>query len=233
MWLAFATEQEVLTAVRLAIYQSDQILKSYTYHSTAKDFKVNLFTERDRDAHRKKRKLIGQAITERSMRFFEPTMIDQVNIYLKQVLEASQTSSPVDITEKTRHLALDIVGQLAFGYDLGIQTRQDNRFIMGAMSFGHYRLNIYHHLYFLSQIEPTSILNYFLHEARQKYWNLLQTMIKTRTAQEKNAQKDFYSIITDALEVEPGILEGGSIWTEALFFMAAGKYPFHSIPNTH
>lgn len=156
------------------------------------------------------------------MRSFEPAMVDQVNTYLKQILEASETSTPVNMTEKARHLALDIVGQLAFGYDLGVQTRQDNRFIMSAMAFGHYRLNIYHSLYFLSYIEPTALLNYLAAEAREKYWRLLQTMIKTRMAQEKNSKPDFYSMVSDALDAEPDTLKGGSMWTEALFFMSAG-----------
>lgn len=152
------------TAFR-AIYQSDQLIKSHTYQSTAKDFKVNLFTERNRDAHRAKRKIIGQVLTERSMRLFEPILRQQTDICLKQILEAAKSSTPVNITEKARYLALDIIGQLSFGYDLGVQTSDKNRFILGAMSFGHYRLNIYHHLYFLSRIEPTKLLNYLARDS--------------------------------------------------------------------
>ncbi|KAF2997467.1 hypothetical protein E8E14_002724 [Neopestalotiopsis sp. 37M] len=210
-----------ITAFR-DIYQSDQIIKAYTYHSTAKDFKVNLFSERDRAAHRAKRRLIGQVVTERSMRSFEPAMAEQIDIYLSQIREVAKTSTPLNMTEKARHLALDVVGQLAFGYDLNVQTRPENRFIMGAMAFSHFRLNLYQHMDILSKIEPTFLLNYFAKEARQKYWLLLQNMIKTRMGQEKNAKSDFYSIVADALEAEPDTLNGGTMWTEALFFMAAG-----------
>ncbi|KAI1390655.1 cytochrome P450 [Hypoxylon trugodes] len=210
-----------VTAFRV-IYQSDQSVKSYTYQSTTKDFPVNMFTERDHASHLAKRKLIEQAITEKSMRSFGPDMVRQINTYLKQVIEASRTPTPVNITEKARHLALDIVGQLAFGQNLHVQTSQENRFIMDAMSFGHYRLNIYHHMYFLSKIEPTRIINYITSRYRQKYWLLLQTMIKTRMGEERNARPDFYSFVSDTLEAEPDTLRGGSMWTEALFFMSAG-----------
>ncbi|SPQ21406.1 c10fd8c7-2850-469c-8923-fe8035612664 [Thermothielavioides terrestris] len=207
-----------VTAFR-SIYQSDQVIKSYTYQSTSKDFKPNLLTERDRDAHRAKRQLIGQALSDRSLRAFAPTMLQQIDTYLGQILANPQA---VNMTEKTRQLALDIVGRLAFGYDLKMQTQPDNRFVIKAMGTSHYRFNIYHHLYFLSRIEPTRLLNYLQHEAREKYWRLLQTMIKTRMGQDRKAQADLYSFIADALDAQPDTLNSGAMWTEAVFFMAAG-----------
>ncbi|KAI0139736.1 cytochrome P450 [Pestalotiopsis sp. NC0098] len=204
------------------IYQSDQIIKAYTYHSTSKDFKVNMFSERDQAAHRTKRKLIGQVLTERSMRSFEPAMTEQIDIYLSQIREASQNSTPVNMTEKARHLALDVVAKLAFGHDLNVQTRPDNRFVMGAFSFSLFRFNMYTQVDFLSYIEPTFLLDWLAKEARQKYWLLLQHMIKTRMGEEKNARADLYSVVADTLDAEPDTLYGGSMWTEAVFFMTAG-----------
>lgn len=86
----------------------------------------------------------------------------------------------------------------------------------------HYRFNIYHHLYFLSWVEPTRILNYLQKDNKLKYWRLLQTMIKTRMAQDRHAQADLFSFIADEMRAQPDTLNGGAMWTEAAFFMAAG-----------
>lgn len=90
------------------------------------------------------------------------------------------------------------------------------------MGWSHHRFNIYHHLYFLSRIEPTRLLNNLQNENRGKYWNLLQTMIKTRMGQDRHAQADLYSFITDEMDAQPDTLNAGAMWTEAHFFMAAG-----------
>lgn len=44
-------------------------------------------------------------------------MMEQIDIYLGQIRESSRAYRPVNMTEKSWHLSLDIVGILAFGYD--------------------------------------------------------------------------------------------------------------------
>lgn len=207
-----------VTALR-DIYQNEHVLKSYTYQSTAKDYRANLLTDRDPKSHSARRRLIGQAITERTMRSFAPTMIEQIDHYLALILASP---GAVNMTERTRLLAMDVVGRLAFGYDLGMQKRPDNHFVIKTMGWSHHRFNIYHHLYFLSRIEPTQLINYLQKETRGKYWNLLQTMIKTRMAQDKYQQADLYSFIVDEMDAQPDTLNAGTMWAEAHFFMAAG-----------
>lgn len=167
--------------------------------------------------------MVGQALTDRALREFEPSMMEQIDIYLGQIRASSCTSTPVNMTEKSRHLSLDIVGQLAFGYDLGVQKRDDNRYIMGAMYFGNYRGNIYNHLFFLSRLYVNKIFDYVFYQAREKYWRLVETMIQKRLAEERHARPDFYSFVSDTMSADPDSLRGGELWMEALFFLAAGN----------
>jgi cytochrome P450 len=111
---------------------------------------------------------------------------------------------------------------LAFGYDFGMQKRPDNHFIINAMGLSHYRANIYHYLFFLSQLASTRIFDYLQQENRAKYWALLQTMIKPRMAQDRNAQADLYSFIADDMGAQPDTLNGGAMWAEAASFLSAG-----------
>ncbi|KAK9783757.1 putative Peptidase S8/S53 domain-containing protein [Seiridium cardinale] len=198
---------------------NEHVLKSYTYASTAKDFRVNPLTDRDPKSHSARRRLIGQAITERTMRSFALQMVELVDAHLGFLLASSEA---VNMTERMRLLAIDIVGRLAFGYDLGMQKRPKNHFIINAMGMSHYPFNIYHQLYFLSRIEPIRIFNYLQQESQGEYWTLLQTMIKRCMAQDRHAQPDLYSSIAEEMDAQPDTLNGGAMWTEAAFFMAAG-----------
>lgn len=207
------------------IYHSPQVTKSYTYLSTTKNNVVNVFTALDNDVHRSKRGLIGQALTDRALKRFEPVMMDQINLYLGHIQDASRTATPVNMTETSRYLSLDIVGQLAFGYDLGVQKRDDNRYIMGAMYFGNYRGNIYHHLFFLSRLYVNKIFDYMFYQAREKYWRLVESMIQKRMGEDRHAKPDLYSFLADAMTADPDSLRGGALWMEALFFLAAGMSP--------
>lgn len=150
-------------------------------------------------------------------------MMEQIENYLGQIRESSRASTPVNMTEKSRHLSLHIVGQLAFGYDLALQKRDDNKFIMGAMYFGNYRGNIYHHLFFLSRLYVNKIFDYVFYEAREKYWRLIETMIQKRLAEDRHARPDFYSFVSDTLSADANSLRGGALRLEALLFLVAGN----------
>ncbi|CAJ2504137.1 Uu.00g115310.m01.CDS01 [Anthostomella pinea] len=200
------------------IYQSERITESRGYVTTARNNVFNVFNALDRDLHRQKRRLVGLAVSERSMRAFEPTLMSHVDICLSQMLESSRNSSSVDMTAKARHPGLDIVGQLAFGYDLRIQTSEENRFMMKAMTFGNYRGNVYQHLHWRSKLYPTPILDKVFYEAREKYYPLLETMISTRVAQDKHAKHDLFSFVAESVKSTD---RGGDLWQEALFFILA------------
>lgn len=106
-----------VTALR-DIYRNEYVFKSYTYASTAKDYRANLLTGRDPKSHSARRRLIGQAVTERTMRSFAPNMLELIDDYLGLILASPNA---VNMTQRTRLLAPDVVGRLAFGYDLGMQ----------------------------------------------------------------------------------------------------------------
>lgn len=67
------------------------------------------------------------------MHTFEPTMVEQRNIFLTRLLKSSRNSSPVDMTDKTRRLGMDIAGLLGFGYDLGLQFNEENEFMLTVL----------------------------------------------------------------------------------------------------
>lgn len=186
----------------------------------------NVFNVRDRDLHRSKRKLIGRAVTDQSMRSFEPTMITQVDTFLRLILDASKDTSrrAVNMSERLKYLGYDIVGFLAFGYPLKLQTEDTNRFIIQANAYGNFRLNAYMQWPLLRNLKVEALSMVFPSSLRVRLFNLIEKMIFTRLAQPRDARRDLYYHLSDELGTDIKGVRLGNLWTEAIFFVPAGSY---------
>ncbi|CAJ2505668.1 Uu.00g130620.m01.CDS01 [Anthostomella pinea] len=204
------------------IYQNGRVSKSHTYGSAVRNNVDNVFTARDKRVHQAKRKMISPALTERAVKSFEPSLTEHITVYLKQILNASQASKPVNMSERARYLALDIVTQLSFGYALQAQTSDENHFVSNALAFGLWRGNVWHHLFFLSKFWVYSIWDRVFFESREKYSQLLDRMIRSRMARGTNGERDFYSFISE-LDPDPDNVRKGGLWWEAHFLVVAGS----------
>ncbi|KAH8646938.1 cytochrome P450 monooxygenase-like protein, partial [Tricladium varicosporioides] len=169
----------------------------------------NVFTAVDRDLHRARRQLIGQVITDRSMRVFEPTMIKHVDIFERNLLRASQSSNPVNITKQTRKLGLDLAALLGFGYELNLQTNNENQFIEAVLDTGTWTSNIFLHFPLARRLRLGPVFMFSLLGIRPKYLALMDTMITSRMAEPKDAKHDLYSFVADALATESKRSLGG------------------------
>ncbi|KAI1276490.1 cytochrome P450 [Xylaria sp. FL0933] len=205
------------------IYNNDRVEKSKVYLATLLSPHPNLFNVIDRNAHRTKRKLIGSVLSEHSMRTFEPTMADQINIFIRQLRLSSSSSDPVNLSERTKLLTLDIVGHLAFGYSLNLQTETKNHCVVSALRGGNYRLNTYMQYPFLARLHLEVFVYIMMLLKKGSYLRLLQTMITSRLSEEKHAKHDLYSIVADNMNTSQGeSITLSELWSEALFFFPAG-----------
>jgi cytochrome P450 len=219
-----------LTLSCLDIYRNDRVTKSEAYLTIQPMPGVyTLFNAIDRRLHRSRRRFIGQGINDRAMREFEPTMIDQIKIFVKQLAESSQRRDTVDMTERCKHLGFDVVGHLGFGTALNLQTSDKNRFIYRGMRTSGYRSNIYIQFPFLKKLNLEYALYPFgLLSDQMKYYYAMREMILTRRSEPKDARKDLYAFIADIKDPETGkSLRLRDIWSEASFFMPAGKYIYY------
>jgi cytochrome P450 len=198
------------------IYDNDRLVKSHVYLVTLGfTGTINVFSAIDKNVHRSKRKLIGSAVTERSMRGFEPTMNSQIDVYITQILESSQASSPVNISERAKRLGSDIVCLLAFGYPLNTQTDKTYRSLQTGISASNAHNNVLMQWPLLASYwiaYPLHLLTYHLQKAA---FALINNMISTRVAEGKDARHDLYSQVADEIPA-------ADVWSEALFFLPAG-----------
>ncbi|KAI0019182.1 cytochrome P450 [Xylariomycetidae sp. FL0641] len=205
------------TALR-DIYQNPRVTKSklYTFSNTV-DGVPFIFTHIDRELHQQKRKIIGPFLAERSVREFGPVLEAQIDIFLKQLLASRQ--DPVNLTDFCSRLGLDIAAQLGFGYQLELQTREDNRFISSGLGVGNYRIHTSMNFpllgspgRYLAKNSPT----------RAKWAGIVEKMMKARVAQDKYARHDYYSYVMDRMDLKPGDPQHSELFAESLMFMSAG-----------
>ncbi|RYP05843.1 hypothetical protein DL765_009717 [Monosporascus sp. GIB2] len=181
---------------------------------------ASLFTI-DKQEARRKRRYVGKAISKRSMRLFEPTMTRQIDVFLRIILASAQ--SPIDMSTTVKHLTMDIVSLLAFGYPLNTQIDEENRFLVQAHAAECLRCNVFVQWPLLHTLKVNSILKVLARADVRRFWAILEKMIASRMAEDKHIRHDFYSCVVDELSPNGEYLQDSEIWTEADFFFPAGS----------
>ncbi|KAI1406722.1 cytochrome P450 [Hypoxylon fuscum] len=204
------------------IYNNDRVTKPVAYLSNQVTPGVfNVWSALDRDLHRQKRKLIGPAVNDRSMRAFEPTMTEQVDILIRLV--AQSQGRPIDMSWRCNYLGMDVVSLLSFGFALNSQTHEQYRFLSDKMAPNNRRLNAVMQVPSIARYRLQVPINMIWQRSRQPVFDLLELMIKRRTGQPQDAHHDLWSFIADSMKTDEGKdLQARDLWMEAIFFIVAG-----------
>ncbi|KAI0201477.1 cytochrome P450 [Astrocystis sublimbata] len=209
-----------------AIHQNEHVTKSHLYLCGNRSLKnKSVFVAIDKDVHRSKRKVVGSVISDRAMRNFEPVMIEQIDIFLREILRTCdhmKIPNPVNIHTRCKNLGMDIVGLLSFGYEFHMQTSDKNRSLHRSMEYMSWRSNVLLQLPVLSWLYSELWLNLIFYPTQIATYRLLQTMIKERLALDKHARFDLCSTIGESIYPDKSKLETSDLWSEATFFLQAG-----------
>lgn len=183
----------------------------------------SIFNVIDKTQHRRKRKIMGPALTERSMRAFEPEMQAQIDIFLRVLLDSSRHGSVINMSELCQHLGIDIIGQLSFGYPFGLQTHEKYRFLSRVIDDMSWRVNVYMHFPALGPLEYVLLVLGMWDVL--KLSDMVSTMIKTRTQEAIDAHHDLYSMVAEHIGKGEQGLYDGELWPDAMLFIMAGAFP--------
>jgi cytochrome P450 len=208
------------------IYQNERLFKTPAYlTSQPMPDTFNLFNVLDKRLHRIKRRTIGQGLNDRAMREFEPIMLKHVDKFVELLVDSCQGNRRiVDMTERCKYLGFDIIGELGFGTDLALQTSPKHRFILPGMETSNFRVNLYIQFPLLKKSGMEILLYPFILTSQLKYYRLLRDLIIARKAEGKHDKPDLYSFVADIKDPETGAsMRLRDLWTEAAFFMPAGK----------
>ncbi|KAI0868739.1 cytochrome P450 [Hypoxylon argillaceum] len=204
-----------------AIYRDDdRITKAPVYELITRNGVYSVFNTLDRDAHRAKRKVVALAFSDRATRSFTPVLLPHIDICLRQF--QSSSGQPVNMTRQMSHLAIDVVGKLALGYDLDTQTSETNHFFAKALTLGFFVSNISLHFPAFHKVHTNRVFDYVFWEAREKFTRLLETMVRSRLAVDTHAKPDLFSFVAEGLTAEAAKTRDSAIWKEAMVFLVAG-----------
>lgn len=179
----------------------------------------NMFNEADQMLHRKKRKTVGPAISERAMRLFETEMSQEVNIFLSLLLSLSRKGEIVNMTPRCERLGVDIVGRLAFGYELKSQRESTHRHVAEGIKARSAISSIYMAWPSLRILNPiiTFLLPTHYKADKDNLYKSLRTMIGTRMALPRDAMHDFYAQVAEKMPPD-------ELWAEAILVVGAGTH---------
>ncbi|KAJ4418526.1 hypothetical protein N0V82_005506 [Gnomoniopsis sp. IMI 355080] len=178
---------------------------------------ANLFNSLDKEEHRVKRRIIGPVIGDSSMRVFEPEMQKRIKTFLVQILRSDH--QPINMTPRCERLAVDVIGQLGFGYPLNTQVEPNNRVVVEGITARGKRSSLY---FFWPRLRLLETLFNMVqgNEPMAGWYKAVTTMIQTRMKMPHDAKHDVYSLASPKIG-EPGLITK-DLWAEATFFIAAG-----------
>lgn len=189
----------------------------------------HVHTAIDKALHKRKRKVIGQGLSDHNMRSFEPAMLGQIDIFLHQIAKSStqgeeEWSDSIDMTLSTRYLGFDIMSTFSFGQTFGLQTKPDNRFVLETVDATSIRHGAYQQYPGIARFKIEKLL--YPHGAMmfEKYRELMANVVAARLQRNMNDQNDLFSFIINAKDPATGKgLDEKEIWAEARFLIVAGE----------
>ncbi|KAI1268014.1 cytochrome P450 [Xylariaceae sp. FL1019] len=204
------------------IYHNEKVSKAPIYLATqARSGAFSIWNVLDRDLHRRKRKMVGRATSDASMKLFESSMQEQIDIFIGHLRETE--GQPVDMKTRCSYLSFDIIGLLSFGYALRLQTDKTNQFLPELLSRTNHRMNVYIQFPVIPRCKLQKFLNLPFRQEREKTARLIETMVRSRMSQDKDAKRDLYFHVADAVQAKDDeTLRVGDLWLEAFFFIIAG-----------
>lgn len=151
-------------------------------------------------------------------------MKSHIDTFLRQVLASSENESVADLSVLTKRLGLDVIGQLAFGYDFQTQEKEEYRNTPSVIEFLGWRLNVYMQFPALNMLEYLVILARL--EELNKFGKVVKQVFKGRMAESTRAHHDLYYIImkNNSVEGAKNDFKSGELWPESIFLLSAGLY---------
>lgn len=208
----------------LDIYNNPRVTKSTVYLVTLSTLgEVCAFNAQNREVHKSRRKILALTTTERNIRQYEPTLSEQTNIFLKHILDASQSKDGLIVSEPLGQLGADIISLLAFGYPLNVQTDTTYRFVPESITLGNGINNVKMQFPFLSNSIFSFITDLLTHAQLRRFYKLTDLIVSTRLSSDMDGHADLFSLAADKLKNDKNF-KIKDLWAEALFLFSAGTY---------
>jgi cytochrome P450 len=192
----------------------------------------NIHTAIDKSLHRFKRRMISQGLSDQCMREFEPSLLQHVNKYIRNLVEAAAAaeeegwSTPVNMSEQCKYLGFDVMGEFGFGQSFRLLDEPENRFLLDAVTAASHRSAVFGQFPDLAKTKLDKILYPHASRMRTRYTKLISRLLQDRLKADTDGEKkrDLFSFIINATDSETGRgFSQAELWSEARFLMIAGS----------
>lgn len=104
------------------------------------------------------------------------------------------------MSQRCKWLGFDIVGLLAFGFQLHVQTETQYQFILNGLVAGNYKSNSFMQFPLLKQMGLDTLLHGLSNSSRNRFLAVLDHMASTRLSQGRDARTDLVSFVAEGVE---------------------------------
>jgi len=189
----------------------------------------NTFTAIDQEYARFRRRMLGHGFADHRIREFEPIILHHAKMFVKRLISSPDSeavgnwSTVWNMTKNCRHLTYDIMGEFGFGRTFGLQTCEDNHFLMDAIHVAVTRAGVYVQYPQLQQWNLDKIFYISARNLGAKFFELMARMVHERVSEAKHAKKDLFSFVIDVKDPETGrSLTETELAAESRFLLIAG-----------
>ncbi|KAG2417910.1 hypothetical protein HFD88_001009 [Aspergillus terreus] len=177
----------------------------YTRGPKEKQLLVNLASTTDKAVHARKRRIISHALSEASIRSYEVTILDKIQLFCKQLSDASTFGGPYkNMSRWFSYLTYDIMGQLTFSQSYDMLTKDDHHFIQPLIdSYQHSQLGTEPKL---DQWGLAPLLLLRIMAENKKFRRYVDDQVNHRIALEKAGQgpPDIFKLLLEHKDKETG-----------------------------
>lgn len=179
----------------------------------------NTFTSIDKEMHARKRKVMSQGSTDQCIRRFEPTLLAHVDVFIKRLCRGAVgawSAQALNMTECCRHLSYDVMGAFGFGQPFGMQTSDDNHFLLHASKALMHKVGVYvQH----PALPPLRLEALFSRHSSRRYARLMADLVQRRLAAGTDARHDLFAFLAHV-----GEFSADELWAESRFLLIAGTF---------
>ncbi|KAG7104331.1 Cytochrome monooxygenase AKT7 like protein [Verticillium longisporum] len=191
----------------------------------------NTHNTRDKDVHARKRRVMAQSFSDNAIREMERYILANVRTFTSQIgagadnLEKKGWSTPKNMTDWCNYLAMDILGDLAYGKAFHMLEAPDNRFALDLIAAATKRHLICGTMPIVDKLKLDKFLFPQIAAGRARYMVYSKGQLTERTKLgDDTDRRDFFYHLLKARDPETG--QGFStpeLWSESNLLIIAGS----------
>lgn len=182
----------------------------------------------DKHHHRFKRGLLSSQLKSQSLEQFEPMLLHYVEKLCAKLGEGSTSeheSEPRNMAQWCEYFTLDVIGSFAFGQELGMLDKPENRFIMDTLHKYSQTMGIYLQMPSLSNLRLEHLLETLFawkkSQKAQRKW-IAAFIAEVMGATAGDSKKGFFPHIFAARDQGGNPLRFEELRAEGAFLLLAG-----------